>query len=58
MTCPDHGPDVVCDREEKWTDAQGFPHRSELAKGQRAARHCRRCGLLFFKGESCCEAAA
>lgn len=51
MTCPDHGDDVVCDREGKTTDGEGFPHRLELGKGQRAALHCARCSRLLYKGE-------
>lgn len=49
--CPDHGPDVVCDRELLTTDGEGFPHRSHL-KGREPARHCMECGALVLKKDA------
>lgn len=51
VACPDHGPDLVCEREGQETDGWGFPHRNRLQPGQEAARHCHDCGGLVRRSE-------
>jgi hypothetical protein len=47
--CPDHGPEIACEREGYDTDGRGFPHASQLGK-RLPARHCHGCPGLVVKG--------